>query len=374
MLQIPIPLIQHISSLSQHLLTFFVLCSQPAHFIRSKKSLSIISLNKFRNHLQLFSFLIFRRTSLVDIQTWPPKIMLSDQGPNVDGKLVREIQERFGIETRRSSRYHPEGDGQAERGVQTIKQTMRCLLEERGVEKMICLQSYRRSLTNLTAIQVLVWVPALEGNVLSGACVDPYVLSSSSKPVILIGSPLGNGWNKLGMPERWRVEVNSNLSESCARMKSNYKSSCSRTNIKTGNMVLLRNEPRSNGLEPCLLGPCTVTELLETNVLPVIDLRVQINDRNCTWTNTNYIMHQPRYFPFQLVCEFRRLTTVWERLTDEIESEAVSDAEIENPPRQDAQMIPFRRSSWDKRPPFRFREENSSIIRRGEMSDCCDVK
>ena len=65
----------------------------------------------------------------------PPRIMLSDQGPNVDGKLVREMLAKFGIEKRRSSPYHPEGDGQAERGIQTVKQAMRCLLQERNIGK-----------------------------------------------------------------------------------------------------------------------------------------------------------------------------------------------------------------------------------------------
>ena len=58
-----------------------------------------------------------------------PLILLSDQGRNVDGAIIRGLCEHFGIEKRHSSPYHPEGDGQVERSVETIKQTMRCLLE-----------------------------------------------------------------------------------------------------------------------------------------------------------------------------------------------------------------------------------------------------
>ena len=65
----------------------------------------------------------------------PPRIMLSDQGPNVDGTEERELLRSFGVEKRHSTLYHPEGDGQAERGVHTVKQVMRCMLEDRNLEK-----------------------------------------------------------------------------------------------------------------------------------------------------------------------------------------------------------------------------------------------
>ena len=40
-----------------------------------------------------------------------------------------------GIEKKRSFPYHPQGDEQAERCVQTFKQVMRCLLEDRNINK-----------------------------------------------------------------------------------------------------------------------------------------------------------------------------------------------------------------------------------------------
>ena len=52
-------------------------------------------------------------------------VMLSDQGTNVDGKLVGETLEKFRM---RKVAAHPEGDSQSERGVQIVKQVMRCLL------------------------------------------------------------------------------------------------------------------------------------------------------------------------------------------------------------------------------------------------------
>ena len=65
----------------------------------------------------------------------PPEIFLSDQGPNVDGTEIRDALRKWGIKKRRSSPYHPQGDGQSERGIQTTKQTLRCMLAEKKLEK-----------------------------------------------------------------------------------------------------------------------------------------------------------------------------------------------------------------------------------------------
>ena len=62
-----------------------------------------------------------------------PLALLSDQGRNVDGSLINGLCHRLGISKLRSSPYHPQGDGQAERSVETFKQAMRCLLEERHI-------------------------------------------------------------------------------------------------------------------------------------------------------------------------------------------------------------------------------------------------
>ena len=64
-----------------------------------------------------------------------PITLLSDQGRNVDGSLIREACKKWGIRKIHSSPYHPQGDGEAERGIQTFKQTMRCLLAEKQMER-----------------------------------------------------------------------------------------------------------------------------------------------------------------------------------------------------------------------------------------------
>ena len=50
-----------------------------------------------------------------------PKIAVSDQAKNIDGEVVNALRTELGIEKRRSSPHHPEGEGQAEHSVQMVK-------------------------------------------------------------------------------------------------------------------------------------------------------------------------------------------------------------------------------------------------------------
>ena len=63
-----------------------------------------------------------------------PKILLTDQGHNVDGREVRNMCETLGVEKRHATAYHPQADRMAERSIGTVKQTIRCLLLERKME------------------------------------------------------------------------------------------------------------------------------------------------------------------------------------------------------------------------------------------------
>ncbi|MEL7328148.1 MAG: RNase H-like domain-containing protein [Pseudomonadota bacterium] len=60
-----------------------------------------------------------------------PYYLLSDQGSNVDGELMREVCNSLTIEKRRSSAYHSQGNGFAERHIRTVKDTLRSVLLHR---------------------------------------------------------------------------------------------------------------------------------------------------------------------------------------------------------------------------------------------------
>lgn len=60
-----------------------------------------------------------------------PHFLLSDQGSNVDGDLIKEVCNILGIEKRRSSAYHSQGHGFAERNIRSVKDMLRSLLLQR---------------------------------------------------------------------------------------------------------------------------------------------------------------------------------------------------------------------------------------------------
>ena len=57
-----------------------------------------------------------------------PVFIHSDQGSNVDGETVRAICKKFNMKKRRTSGYHSEGNGFAERNIRSIRELMRTLL------------------------------------------------------------------------------------------------------------------------------------------------------------------------------------------------------------------------------------------------------
>ena len=125
----------------------------------------------------------------------PPRIILSDQGPNVDG-LVREMLKRFGIEKRRSSPYHPEGDVQAERGVQNVKQAMRCLLQERNIEKNDW-PSILKSATSSTTSQITAQVTLPTQLCIKFSLLRCLRLMFHIQTLRMVKLQLRNGWTRL---------------------------------------------------------------------------------------------------------------------------------------------------------------------------------
>ena len=62
-----------------------------------------------------------------------PHYLLSDQASNVDGDVVKELCLKTGIEKRRSSAYHSQGNGFAERNIRNVKEMLRSVLHHRGI-------------------------------------------------------------------------------------------------------------------------------------------------------------------------------------------------------------------------------------------------
>ena len=62
-----------------------------------------------------------------------PLYLLSDQGSNVDGTIVTEVCNTLGVEKRRTSAYHSQGNGFAERNIRSIREVLRSILLDRNI-------------------------------------------------------------------------------------------------------------------------------------------------------------------------------------------------------------------------------------------------
>ena len=64
-----------------------------------------------------------------------PHYLLSDQGSNVDGETIRNFCESLGIEKRRSSPFHSQGNGFAERNIRSVREILRSSLLSKGLNE-----------------------------------------------------------------------------------------------------------------------------------------------------------------------------------------------------------------------------------------------
>ena len=65
-----------------------------------------------------------------------PRFMLSDQASNVDGEIIQDVCRILNVEKRRSSAYHSQGNGFAERSILKVREILRAsLLDQRLPQK-----------------------------------------------------------------------------------------------------------------------------------------------------------------------------------------------------------------------------------------------
>ena len=61
--------------------------------------------------------------------------MLSDKGWNVDGETISHVCSELHIEKSRTSGYHAQGNGFAERSIRNVREVLRSALLDRGLQK-----------------------------------------------------------------------------------------------------------------------------------------------------------------------------------------------------------------------------------------------
>ena len=196
-----------------------------------------------------------------------PRILISDQGRNVDGETINQLCARFGKDKRHSTPYHPEGDGLAERSIGTVKQVMRCLLLEREIPKTdwTCLLSEVGFVCNSMVNSSTGISPheLMYGNRLR----DPIdtLLENSPAP----GNP-GEGEyveELKNRQEELQELAAQNSRDAKERIKRTYDRSKKDSIASEGDQVFLRNESRCDSLDPLYIGPYLVTKKRKANVL-----------------------------------------------------------------------------------------------------------
>ncbi len=101
-----------------------------------------------------------------------PSYLLSDQGSNVDGQTIKELCTLFNIDKRRSSAYHSQGNGFAERNIRNIREVFRTTLLDRGIQQ----KQWRSILNEITF--------ALNTSESSSTRCTPYQVVFGRKPVL----------------------------------------------------------------------------------------------------------------------------------------------------------------------------------------------
>ena len=184
-----------------------------------------------------------------------PLAVLSDQGRNVDGTLINTLCEKLGIAKLRSSPYHPQGDGQAERSVETFKQAMRCLLAERRIsetdwpalvqEVTFTCNSYINVSTGYSPHEVMHGARLRS----KADCVFPVERPSDFSDV--------QSYCQHAEEARKMIDRNvwENILGSQQRMERNYNQGTKNSEIESGDWVWLNNEARSSCLSPMFKGP-----------------------------------------------------------------------------------------------------------------------
>lgn len=278
-----------------------------------------------------------------------PQVLLSDQGRNVDGRVIRELCSQYGIDKRHSSPYHPAGDGEAERAIQSMKQGLRCQLAEQREIK--------------TEWPTLLQQATFAHNSLQNASTkySPHELMYGTRLrswVDVAAEPKSkDSGEDQGLdraeyipdsPDDTWAQARSNTEQAKELYKyfHDRRTATTPTVVQRGERVYLRNCTRDDGLDPLYQGPYRVIDFRHPNV------KIESGGRKASWVHVDNCKIVPREVTDHFVVgdsaprgsEIGDLPNVIETGTGE---EATERYEIENEHAR-------RRSTRSKRRPKRY--------------------
>ena len=211
-----------------------------------------------------------------------PRIVLTDQGANLDGRTFREFCEKAGIEKRHTTPYHPQCDGMAERNIGLVKQVIRCLQMDRHLEK----GSWPMLLTEVS----------FQMNSMENATtrLSPHLLTFGREPL----SPL-DSWCKhlkeeesnthgeyLAKLKQKRAELRDiareNIEANLRSARNRYNTSRTASDTSKGDRVMIKRNQAKDSLSPRFDGPFDVLERKGPNV----KLRLTRRDK---WVHLDHV-------------------------------------------------------------------------------------
>ena len=162
----------------------------------------------------------------------------------------------LGIEKRHTTAYHPQADGMAERGIGTVKQTIRCLLLERKMDHGVW-------------PSILPEVSFLLNSVTNASTnIAPNMLTFGRSPRVPTDIPSLNGSRKETTKDEYFQELSIRLEELIGTARTNRSKSTKASKVyynkgkkdmgvRAGNSVFLKKEVRGC-LDPKFESPYTV--------------------------------------------------------------------------------------------------------------------
>lgn len=176
-----------------------------------------------------------------------PSTLLTDQGTQVDGVEIRDMCEKYGITKKRSSPYHPEGDGISERPIGVMKGLFRRKIVDKKLpqrkwtdilpEVQLAMNQKVHSSTNLSPFQLMYGdskrfdtrKPQMQG-VFNG---PPQELN-----------PEERSYSKLTHIENAKTS----LASTAQRMKTQYDKKTSENHLSIGDLVYIKRESTKKGI------------------------------------------------------------------------------------------------------------------------------
>ena len=220
----------------------------------------------------------------------PPETLLTDQGQQVDGAEVRQLCEKYNIHKKRSSPYHPEGDGISERQIGTMKGLFRTKLASDNLpanrwpellpDVQLAMNNKRHAATKHTPTELMF------GETTRPIRSDDTTMSSNRKPPECSANSLNE---ETSLQKQFKIRrAQEHLQEAANNMKKHYDQSAHEYTVSVGDQVYVKKNAVRRG-ESRKLSPLfhNLSEVVEVE-MPLIRIK-NLSSGQIQWRHHNQL-------------------------------------------------------------------------------------